>query len=121
VGLSIVVISIVLILTGSFLRYYNVIQARRKANKPVLEPLLGLLPYFFHTLLLVSWLAGPNVNIVHSEKILWFCFYWGATFSYQVSHLILAHITKSSFPYWNGMIIWTLMGAIDANLPRFGL
>lgn len=59
--------------------YYNVIQARRKSNKSVLEPLLGLLPYFFHTLLLVAWLAGPNVNIVQSQAILWFLFYWAAT------------------------------------------
>jgi hypothetical protein len=59
--------------------YYNVIQARRKANKPVLEPLLGLLPYFFHTVLLVAWLAGPKVYIVPTEKILWFTVYWAAT------------------------------------------
>lgn len=59
--------------------YYNVIQARRKANKPVLEPLLGLLPYFFHTVLLVAWLAGPKVDIVPTEKILWFTVYWAAT------------------------------------------
>ncbi|KAG7561980.1 hypothetical protein FFLO_02620 [Filobasidium floriforme] len=101
--------------------YYNVIQARRKANKPVLEPLLGLLPYFFHTVLLVAWLAGPKVDIVPTEKILWFTVYWAATFSYQVSHLILAHVTKSAFPYWNGMMIWTFLGAVDANLPRFGV
>lgn len=101
--------------------YYNVIQARRKANKPVLEPLLGLLPYFFHTVFLVSWLAGPEVNIVPTDKILWFIAYWGACFSYQVSHLILAHVTKSSFPYWNGMMVYTFLGALDANLPRFGI
>lgn len=71
----------ILSLTFSSFRpsYYNVIQARRKSNKPILEPLLGLLPYFVHTSLLVLWLAGPEVQIVESDKILWFTFYWAAT------------------------------------------
>lgn len=46
-----------------------------------------------------------------------FLAFWGASFAYQVSQLILAHVTKSSFPYWNGMVIWTVVGALDANLP----
>ena len=37
------------------------------------------------------------------------------SFSYQVSQLILAHVTKSPFPYWNGMMVYSLFGAIDAN------
>jgi ethanolaminephosphotransferase len=32
-----------------------------------------------------------------------------------VSQLILAHVTKSPFPYWNGMMIYSLFGALDAN------
>jgi ethanolaminephosphotransferase len=37
------------------------------------------------------------------------------SFSYQVSQLILAHVTKSPFPYWNGMMVYSLFGMIDAN------
>lgn len=37
------------------------------------------------------------------------------SFSYQVSQLILAHVTKSPFPYWNGMMVYSLFGALDAN------
>lgn len=36
-------------------------------------------------------------------------------FSYQVSQLILAHVTKSPFPYWNGMMVYSIFGALDAN------
>ncbi len=39
------------------------------------------------------------------------------SFAYQVSHLILAHVTKSPFPYLNGMMLWTVLGALDANAP----
>ncbi len=37
------------------------------------------------------------------------------SFSYQVSQLILAHVTKAPFPFWNGMMVYSLFGAIDAN------
>jgi ethanolaminephosphotransferase len=37
------------------------------------------------------------------------------SFSYQVSQLILAHVTKSPFPFWNGMMVYSLFGALDAN------
>jgi ethanolaminephosphotransferase len=36
-------------------------------------------------------------------------------FSYQVSQLILAHVTKSPFPFWNGMMVYSLAAAVDAN------
>ncbi|ODN74868.1 hypothetical protein L202_07172 [Cryptococcus amylolentus CBS 6039] len=99
--------------------YINVISARRKAGKPILPPLAGLLPFFTHTGLLVAWLHSEirgGVCIVHDHRILPFIGYWGMAFSYQVSQLILAHVTKSPFPYWNGMMIFTLFGAIDANM-----
>ncbi|KAJ9125085.1 hypothetical protein QFC22_000038 [Naganishia vaughanmartiniae] len=97
--------------------YVNVIVARRKQKLPLLTPLLGLLPFLAHIALLVSWLAGPGVEIVHSVRMLPFIAYWGACFAYQVSKLILAHVTKSPFPYWNGMMLWSALGAIDANAP----
>ncbi|KAI5454806.1 hypothetical protein NCC49_003689 [Naganishia albida] len=97
--------------------YANVIAARRKQNLPLLPPLLGLIPFLVHVALQVAWLAAPGVEIVNSKRMLPFILYWGACFSYQVSKLILAHVTKSSFPYFNGMILWTALGAIDANAP----
>ncbi|KAL7420627.1 hypothetical protein Q5752_004578 [Cryptotrichosporon argae] len=98
--------------------YYNVVAARRKAGKPLGPPLLGFLPFVLHTLILVSWLhapAGGGVEIVHDARFLPFLGYWGMSVAYQVSQLILAHVTKSPFPYWNGMMVYSLFGAVDAN------
>jgi ethanolaminephosphotransferase len=95
-----------------------VIITRRKANKPVLPPLLGLLPFFTHSLILVAWLHAETfggVSIVHDARLLPFLGYWGMSFAYQVGQLILAHVTKSDFPYWNGMMVFSAFGAIDAN------
>ncbi|GMK57679.1 hypothetical protein CspeluHIS016_0405130 [Cutaneotrichosporon spelunceum] len=98
--------------------YYNVIKARHKANQPVLTPLLGLLPFGAHTLILCAWLHAERVDgvsIVHDARLLPFLGYWGMAAAYQVSQLILAHVTKSPFPYWNGMMVYSLLSAIDAN------
>ncbi|WVW78960.1 hypothetical protein I302_100923 [Kwoniella bestiolae CBS 10118] len=98
--------------------YSNVIQARLKAGKPILSPLLGYLPFFTHTLILVTWLHAElrgGVSLVHDARLLPFIGYWGMAFSYQVSQLILAHVTKSPFPFWNGMMVYSLFGMLDAN------
>lgn len=97
--------------------YYNVIAARRKAGKPIITPLFGLLPFGVHTAILVAWLHSyrGGVELVHDARLLPFLLYWGMAAAYQVSQLILAHVTKSPFPYWNGMMVYSLFGAIDAN------
>lgn len=102
--------------------YYNVIAARHRANKPVWTPLFGLIPFFAHTLILVAWLHAElrgGVSIVHDARLLPFLGYWGMAAAYQVSQLILAHVTKSPFPYWNGMMVYSLCAAIDANAQWF--
>jgi len=98
--------------------YYNVIAARHRAGKAIIPPLFGLLPFGVHTAILVAWLHSSirgGVELVHDARLLPFLLYWGMAAAYQVSQLILAHVTKSPFPYWNGMMIYSLFGAIDAN------
>ena len=31
--------------------------------------------------------------------------------------MILAHVTKQPFPWWDAMWVWSVVGAVDANLP----
>ncbi len=60
--------------------YWNVINARRKAGKPILEPLLGYLPFLAHTTILVVWLQAElrgGVSLVHDSRVLPFLGYWG--------------------------------------------
>ena len=42
---------------------------------------------------------------------------WGLQFAHQVSRMILAHVTKQPFPWWDAMWMWSVVGAVDANLP----
>lgn len=103
--------------------YGNVIIARRKAKKAVLPPLLGLIPFCVNTFLLLAWLhAEPTTHVLHSKRLLPFLGYWGFGFAYQVGTLILAHVAKMPFPFLNGLMLWSAIGALDANAQRvFGV
>jgi ethanolaminephosphotransferase len=99
--------------------YGNVIVARRKAKKAILPPLLGLIPFCVNTAILLSWLlAEPHTNILKSGRFVPFLGYWGLGFAYQVGQLILAHVAKMPFPWWNGLMFWSAIGALDANALR---
>jgi ethanolaminephosphotransferase len=103
--------------------YGNVIIARRKANKPILPPLFGLIPFCANTFFLLAWLhAEPTSNVLKSKRLLPFLGYWGFGFAYQVGTLILAHVAKMPFPVFNGLMLWSAVGALDANAQRiFGV
>jgi ethanolaminephosphotransferase len=59
--------------------YSNVLVQRRKSGKPLLTPLLGYLPYLFHSAILVFWLQSElrgGVQLVHDARLLPFLGYW---------------------------------------------
>ena len=39
-------------------------------------------------------------------------------FAHQVGRIILAHVTKTEFPLFDPAWIWSVIGALDVNLPR---
>lgn len=96
--------------------YTNVYKAARKKGKSVLEPLLGLLPFVVNATANVLWLNASDV--IRTKHLLPFAIYWGLSFAYQVGLLICAHVSKGPFPYVHVLLLWSLVGALDANLPR---
>lgn len=71
-------------------------------------------------LLHVAWLNHPalsNSDIINSPAFVPFLCAWGLQFAHVVGRMILAHITSQNFPLWDPMYIWTIVGAIDANMP----
>ncbi|BEI80465.1 hypothetical protein CcaverHIS002_0109940 [Cutaneotrichosporon cavernicola] len=89
--------------------YYNVIAARHRDKKPIVTPLLGLLPFGAHTLILCAWLHAERVDgvsIVHDARLL----------PFLGSHSSSSRMLPSRpSPYWNGMMVYSLASAIDAN------
>jgi ethanolaminephosphotransferase len=98
--------------------YTNVLRTL-KANSSSLAPLLGLIPFFITLFLHITWLyapVGPNgAHLVYSDALIFFMVFWGLQFANQVGRMILAHVTKSSFPFWEWMWIWSTIGTVDAN------
>lgn len=69
----------------------------------------------------VAWLSAPafdDSRILHSALFVPFLCAWGLQFAHQVSRVILAHVTRQPFPWWDAMWVWSIVGAVDANLPR---
>ena len=98
----------------------NVYDARRGSGKPVVKPLLYLLPFLVSVVLYVAWLNGPssgNSDIINSPVFVPFLCAWGLQFAHVVGQIILAHVTSQPFPVWDPMYIWSIVGAIDANMP----
>jgi len=93
----------------------NVIAARRKEGKSLVSPLFGLLPFAINTATNVAWLHGsPAILRGH---LMPFAFFWGISFAYQVGLLITAHTTHAPFPFYNALMLWSAVGALDANAP----
>ncbi|KAI0253196.1 Choline/ethanolaminephosphotransferase [Lactifluus subvellereus] len=100
--------------------YINVLRARRASGESVVKPLLYLLPFPASVLLHVAWLSHPsmrNPDIINSRAFVPFLCSWGLQFAHVVGRMIIAHVTKQPFPVWDSMYIWSIVGAIDANMP----
>ncbi|THH31035.1 hypothetical protein EUX98_g3163 [Antrodiella citrinella] len=101
--------------------YFNVYKAKVEAKEGPFRPLLHLLPFPITVALQVAWLSSPSFSrsfIVNSPLFMPFLCAWGLQFAHQVGRMILAHVTKEPFPWFDAMWIWSLIGAIDANLLR---
>ncbi|KAF8527387.1 Choline/ethanolaminephosphotransferase [Hysterangium stoloniferum] len=102
--------------------YTNVYKSCCRNNRSVLRPLLSLLPFPITVLLQVLWLTAPGSRIIHTPLFVPFICAWGLQFAHQVGRMILAHVTGSTFPYWNWIWVWFALGAADANAQRlFGV
>ncbi|OCH95703.1 Choline/ethanolaminephosphotransferase [Obba rivulosa] len=100
--------------------YINVYKSRVSNKKGPLVPLLFLLPLPVSAAIEVFWLSSPSFKrsaIINSPHFVPFLCAWGLQFAHQVSRIILAHLTKQPFPWWDSMWIWSIVGALDANMP----
>ncbi|KAF9554059.1 Choline/ethanolaminephosphotransferase [Agrocybe pediades] len=112
--------------------YMNVRRAakalKRSQEQFHTPPLLLLLPFLFTALLQIAWLSHPKFDdsyIIDSAAFVPFLCAWGLQFAHMVGRMILAHVTggreEGRFPIWDWVWVWSVIGAVDANLPLFGI
>ncbi|KAG0152362.1 hypothetical protein CROQUDRAFT_649753 [Cronartium quercuum f. sp. fusiforme G11] len=96
--------------------YFNVVKARRGQGGSNLKTLLGLVPFILQTSVNLIWLKSQPILL--KRHLIPFMIYSGLSFAYLVGLLILSHILKSPelFPFWNVLLIWSIIGMLDSNL-----
>ncbi|KAI0783172.1 Choline/ethanolaminephosphotransferase [Abortiporus biennis] len=100
--------------------YINVYQAKAASGQGRFQPLLHLIPFPLTAAIEIFWLRSPSFSrsfIINSPLFIPFLCAWGLQFAHQVGRMILAHVTKQPFPYWDAMWVWSIVGALDANMP----
>jgi len=107
-----------------FQSYLNVRRATLAKGVSTIRPLLHLLPFLFTALIQIAWLSHPQYNnsyIIDSAAFVPFLCAWGLQFAHMVGRVIMAHVTSTPFPAWDWLWMWSIAGAVDANLPVIGL
>jgi ethanolaminephosphotransferase len=93
----------------------NVQKARRERGQRARKALLGLLSFFAVWILVPIYLAlNP---LILSQHLIPFVFFVGIINAYSVGQIIVAHLTKSRFPYYNVLILPLLFGVLDSIGP----
>lgn len=97
----------------------NVMQARRDRGQDPGKALLGLLPFT------VTWTLIPaylwlNPVILHHHLIP-FIIFAGLLNAYSVGQMIVAHLVKAKFPYYNVLIVPLAWSVFDSFGPKLGL
>ncbi|PSR72058.1 hypothetical protein PHLCEN_2v12088 [Hermanssonia centrifuga] len=117
---GIIMICGIFVITGLYGDYINVFKARITEGQNPFSPLLGLTPFPISVALQLFWLSSPDVSrsaIINSPLFIPFLCAWGLQFAHQVGKMILAHVTKQPFPWGDPLWLWSLLGALDANMP----
>jgi ethanolaminephosphotransferase len=77
--------------------------------------MLGLLPFFGCWTLIPIYLS-LNPRVLH-EHLIPFVFFVGIVNAYGVGQMIVAHLTKSPFPYYNVLVLPLAFGVLDSIGP----
>ncbi|KAF2397365.1 Choline/ethanolaminephosphotransferase [Trichodelitschia bisporula] len=93
----------------------NVLHARRARGQRTRVALLGLLPFFGAWILIPAYLYLQPIILYH--HLVPFVFFVGIINAYSVGQMIVAHLTKSRFPFYNVLVLPLVYAVIDSAGP----
>jgi ethanolaminephosphotransferase len=98
--------------------YSNVARSRRARNLSVITPLAGLVSVSVLLACIPLWMTAQNAQLM-ADGLAYMALYcaFGLLFAYSVGLLIVAHVTKAPFPYFNIGLFVAIVGTVDARLP----
>lgn len=98
----------------------HVVQARRKADLPVLPVFLEWTPMLIFCGSCIAWLGSPQSCLLPDNHLVLFCLTMSLVFGRLTTKIILHHLTRQSFPYFTVMLLPLIGGAVLTNLEYFG-
>lgn len=93
----------------------NVFHARRSRGQRTRIALLGLIPFFLAWALIPAYLYFQPIILYH--HLIPFVFFVGLINAYSVGQIIVAHLTKSRFPFYNVLVLPLLFSVLDSVGP----
>ncbi len=114
-----------ILLVGFFVAHlpgciYNVAQARKEKGLPLAPLFLEWTPMIIFVSSLVAWLGSPYSYVLSDNHLCLLCLTLSFVFGRMTTKIILAHLTRQPFPYWTGLLLPLIGGALMANLPMLG-
>ncbi|GAA6037966.1 hypothetical protein JCM8097_009513 [Rhodosporidiobolus ruineniae] len=99
---------------------YLSLPAKSRNPTHLLKPLSRLSPWVVHTAAMLTWLHARESLLLRTTLFHPFALFWGLSFAHHVQILILAHLTKSTFPsvYKHPLLLLSILGALDARVFR---
>jgi ethanolaminephosphotransferase len=88
----------------------NVVNYSKGHNESLAKKSLGLLPHIFLCAFVMLWTKSSSTLIGYN--LLPFFLFIGFCFGHQVGLIILNHVAKKSFPYWNRMYNLVLVAGL---------
>jgi ethanolaminephosphotransferase len=90
-------------------------HVRRSRGQRGRRALLGLIPFFVGWTLIPLYLALNPVIL--REHLVPFTFFVGLANAYSVGMMIVAHLTRSRFPYYSILVLPLALGVVDSAGP----
>lgn len=88
----------------------NVINYSKNNKESLVKKSLGLIPHLFICAFVMLW-SKSSSTLIENNLIPFFLFI-GFCFGHQVGLIILYHVAKKSFPYWNRMYNLLLIAGV---------
>ncbi|KAG0296830.1 hypothetical protein BGZ96_008434 [Linnemannia gamsii] len=94
-----------------------VYKSCKEQNKSVIAAYSELLPMSLFLVSAYAWLSSPYSYIFKEQHFILFAVTIGIVFGRMATKIILAHVTKSAFPYFTVQLIPLIFGAFITNAP----
>lgn len=100
---------------------YVAMPAESRTLSSLVKPLTRLSPFIAQTFAMLGWIHARERLLLRTTLFIPLALFWGIASAHHVQLVILAHLTKSSFPsaLYHPLVLLTVVAALDARFQIF--